>query len=54
MKCCACDKELTDYETSRKSEETGEYIDMCLSCFKHIQDDVAAYGNPSLVHVEDE
>ena len=40
MRCIACDCELTDLETSRKSVGTGEYIDMCDDCYKEIEEDV--------------
>lgn len=37
MKCCACDKLLSDFETTRKivrEEGKVEYPDMCNTCFK--------------------
>lgn len=32
MRCKACDKMLTDYETTRKDRMTGMYLDLCGSC----------------------
>jgi hypothetical protein len=49
MRCIACDSGLTDYETSRKSIITGDYINMCSSCFRDIKNDCLAVGNPSLL-----
>lgn len=34
MRCRACDVVLTDFESTRKSVKTGEYIDMCDKCFQ--------------------
>ena len=33
MRCRCCDKNLTDYESTRKNEETQEYLDMSTNCF---------------------
>ena len=33
MRCQACDCELSDFESTRKSLETGEYLDLCNKCF---------------------
>ena len=38
MHCVACDKTLSDYETTRKNESTGEYIDLCNRCFKEVRE----------------
>ena len=32
-RCLACDKNLSDFESTRKYEH-GEYIDLCGKCFK--------------------
>jgi len=34
MKCYACNVNLNDYESTRKSFVTGEYMDLCNKCFK--------------------
>lgn len=33
MRCKACDKMLNDYETSRKDRLTGEFLDLCGTCY---------------------
>lgn len=38
MKCCCCDRLLSDYESTRKSKTTGEYLDMCNKCHSTIKD----------------
>jgi len=42
MRCLSCNKNLSDFESTRKSATTGEYIDLCNSCFSDIQYDVDA------------
>lgn len=36
MKCLACDAILTDFESSRRSTVTGDYIDLCNDCLVHV------------------
>jgi hypothetical protein len=40
MRCHCCDKNLNDYESTRKSVSTGEYLDMCNKCYSTISDDL--------------
>lgn len=40
MRCIACNCVLTDFEATRKSLTTGDYIDMCNHCFSTIEEDV--------------
>lgn len=39
-RCRSCDCILSDYEMTRKSAVTGEYFDLCNSCFGTIRNDV--------------
>jgi hypothetical protein len=32
MHCICCDHELSDWESTRKSVVTGQYLDMCQDC----------------------
>jgi len=45
---------LTEYEATRKSALTDEYIDLCNNCFRHIQDDFEVIDRPDLRHLQDE
>ena len=54
MRCKACDVELNDFESTRKSSVTGEFIDLCNSCYRHINYDVQAIERIDLMDVEDE
>jgi|TARA_R110002153_G_scaffold87801_4_gene216776 NAD-dependent SIR2 family protein deacetylase len=40
MRCIACDKLLSDYESTRKSEATGEFVDLCNYCYSTISKDI--------------
>jgi hypothetical protein len=40
MRCQCCDKNLNDFESTRKSVSTGEYLDMCNKCYSTISDDL--------------
>ena len=42
MRCLSCNKNLSDFESTRKSANTGEYLDLCNTCFSEIQYDVDA------------
>ena len=42
MRCIACDKQLSDFESTRKSATTGEYVDLCNTCFQSIQRELNA------------
>lgn len=52
-RCIACDKILTDYELTRKSVETGEFIDLCSGCYKHIKDDLQVIDNEENLNIHD-
>lgn len=36
MKCLACDRLLSDFESTRKYNETQEFVDLCNSCLSTI------------------
>jgi hypothetical protein len=42
MRCIACDRQLSDFESTRKSATTGEYVDLCNTCFQSIQRELNA------------
>lgn len=41
MRCCACNRLLNDFESTRKSKTTGEYLDLCNKCYGTVQQDLA-------------
>lgn len=40
MRCKACNINLSDFESTRKSNTTGEFIDLCNVCYGSIQQDI--------------
>jgi hypothetical protein len=36
----ACNKNLNDFESTRKSATTGEYVDLCNHCFHNVEQDI--------------
>ena len=48
MRCIACNKNLSDFESTRKSAESGEYLDMCNDCFFYTEDDIATIDRDDL------
>ena len=53
MRCLACNKALNDYEATRKSATTGEYVDLCNHCFHNVDQEVNAISRPDLENEED-
>lgn len=54
MRCRCCDKKLSDFEATRKSIHTGEFLDMCNRCYGTISKDVLSYERYDLYDDEDE
>lgn len=54
MRCRSCDRNLNDYESTRRSISTGEYIDLCNRCYREVKDEIVALGRPDLEDVIDE
>ena len=41
MRCIACNKNLNDFESTRKDSE-GHFIDLCNHCYHEVQSDINA------------
>ena len=54
MRCYCCNKALSDYEATRKSVSTGQFLDMCNKCYGSIAGDVLAIERTDLRHEDDE
>jgi NAD-dependent SIR2 family protein deacetylase len=52
MRCIACDKNLNDFESTRKDLH-GKYIDMCNACYSEIKDDVLSIERQDLSTTEE-
>jgi len=53
MRCAACDRGLSDLDSSRKSPITGQYYDLCGRCFKTIEDQVEFVENRDLSTIDE-
>ena len=53
MRCLACNKELTEFEATRKSAQTGEFIDLCNDCYRSIKDEIRSVENNELKSIFD-
>jgi NAD-dependent SIR2 family protein deacetylase len=53
MRCLACNSELTDAESVRKSKVTGEFIDLCNKCYDTITDDADVFDNSTEISLDD-
>lgn len=52
MRCLSCDKNLSDFESTRKYAESGQFVDLCNSCFKTIPDFPLTRERGDLYHEE--
>jgi len=53
MRCQACDKLLTDFESTRKSTTCDEFLDLCNDCYGTIRNEVKAMERHDLMSIED-
>ena len=53
MRCKACDKKLSDFESTRRYANTDEFIDLCNHCFSTIEEDVEYSEREDLLEYED-
>ena len=53
MRCRACNKNLSDFESTRKSD-SGEYVDLCNHCYREVQSDILAEERQDLQDGNDE
>ena len=51
-RCVACNKNLNDYESTRKDTH-GVYLDMCNGCYGFIKDEVLAVERDDLSPTEE-
>ena len=48
MRCLACNKELTDFEATRKGAYSKQFIDLCNSCYSTISNEINAIERDDL------
>ena len=53
MRCYACNKVLSSFEATRRSEATGDFLDLCNHCYSTIKSDVPALERYDLADGDD-
>lgn len=55
MRCLCCNKNLSDFESTRKHAITGQYLDLCHKCFHEVSSmvDLPTEDRKDLVNFED-
>lgn len=53
MRCLSCNKNLSDFEATRKYAHSGEFVDLCNKCFVPISHDVNTIERADLATAED-
>ena len=48
MRCISCDKLLTDFESTRRSIQSNDFIELCNDCFYYAADDIATLSREDL------
>jgi hypothetical protein len=51
MRCLGCNKELTDFESTRRYADSQEFIDLCNDCFRHTE--IKAVERHDLMSISD-
>ena len=54
MRCRSCDEVLNDFEATRISIDTSEYVDLCSKCYSSIEDNISTFDRMDLKHMSDE
>ena len=50
MRCLSCNRNLSDFESTRKYTTSGKYVDLCNSCFGTISKEVPVLERADLLH----
>jgi hypothetical protein len=51
MRCIGCNKELTDFESTRRYADSEEFVDLCNDCFSHTG--IKAVERADLMSIDD-
>ena len=55
MRCLACNKALTDYEATRRFDQSKEFVDLCNHCFHSgVSDDLLFNERDDLSEIEED
>jgi len=50
MRCQGCDKNLNDWESTKKNPTTGEYEDLCTKCLNVVQQTAIVDGHDFIIY----
>lgn len=50
MRCVCCNAVLSDFESTRRSINTNDFVDICNICIKTIDDDIKTIDRLDLKH----
>lgn len=53
MRCTSCNRALNDFESTRRLVSTGDFLDMCNTCYKDIEKDVPTISREDLAPTEE-
>jgi len=53
VRCLACNKALNDFEATRKSATTGQFVDLCNHCFHDVEYDIESLEREDLRETND-
>lgn len=45
MRCCCCNENLNDYESTLRGAKTGDFLDMCRKCLKDLNIEILPNKN---------
>jgi hypothetical protein len=55
MRCLACNKILSDYEATRRFEQSKEFVDLCNHCFySGVSEELNTSEREDLSEIEDD
>ena len=53
MRCLSCNIVLSDFEVTRKSKKTQQYLDLCNKCFDPIKSQIEVTERYDLLNTDD-
>lgn len=53
MHCRACDTLLSDFESTRRNKNTGEFMDLCNSCYQEVKHIIPSIERKDLMQSRD-
>ena len=49
IRCSCCNRNLSDYESTLRSANTGDYLDTCVKCLRDLDIPTLKNNNPHIV-----